>query len=182
MNSVSHNESSSLTAPKRPPFGHPQARIHAHRRPYRSIKRYPSQGTRISIVVERLRASKAAEKLDGRGKKCQGTTSVVPQIAENKGGLQRLRKNSTEEARSVRARLQSCRKCHRINVGFSPCGMLFKRFTQEQAFFRSLFSPWGRIPGFSSRATPFSAACLARTFQRFKRDGPAGRPWTRILL
>jgi hypothetical protein len=36
-------------------------------------------------------ALQAAEKLNARGKKCQGTTSVVPQIAENKGGLQPLR-------------------------------------------------------------------------------------------
>jgi hypothetical protein len=26
-----------------------------------------------------------------------------------------------------RARLQSCRKCLIINVGFSPCGLLFRR-------------------------------------------------------
>jgi hypothetical protein len=32
-------------------------------------------------------ALQAAEKLNGRGKKCQGTTSVVPQIAEKKAGL-----------------------------------------------------------------------------------------------
>jgi hypothetical protein len=32
-------------------------------------------------------ALKAKEKLNGSGKKCQGTTSVVPQMAEKKGGL-----------------------------------------------------------------------------------------------
>ena len=35
-----------------------------------------------------MSALQAAEKLNGRGKKCQGTTSVVPQMTENKGGLQ----------------------------------------------------------------------------------------------
>jgi hypothetical protein len=36
----------------------------------------------------------AAEKLIGRSKKCQGTTSVVPQPSQNQFGFYRLRKNS----------------------------------------------------------------------------------------
>jgi hypothetical protein len=36
-------------------------------------------------------ALQAAEKLNGRGTKCQGTTSVVPQMPQNKCGLQPLR-------------------------------------------------------------------------------------------
>jgi hypothetical protein len=55
---------------------------------------------------------RVAEKLNRRRKKCQGTTSVVP-----KEELNTLRKNSTEEARSVRARLQSCRKGNKIMLG-----------------------------------------------------------------
>src|ERR1019366_168493 len=35
-------------------------------------------------------------------------------------GFQRLRKNSSGEARSVRARLQSCRKNPKINEGLQP--------------------------------------------------------------
>jgi len=35
--------------------------------------------------------SQLAEKLNGRGKKCQGTTSVVPQVPQNQRGLQPLR-------------------------------------------------------------------------------------------
>ena len=57
-------------------------------------------------------------------------------------GLNRLR----EEARfggntrelCVRARLQPCRKCRKINVGFSPWGMLLAEFTFHFLFFRSL--------------------------------------------
>jgi hypothetical protein len=43
----------------------------------------------------------------------------------------------------VRARLQSCRNRRNINVGFSPCGMLFADPGSAKAFFRSLFSPGG---------------------------------------
>jgi hypothetical protein len=39
-------------------------------------------------------AKQAAEKLTGRGKKCQGTTLVVPQVPQNECGLYMLRKNS----------------------------------------------------------------------------------------
>jgi hypothetical protein len=41
------------------------------------------------------RALETAEKLDGSGKKCQGTTSVAPQKPQNQRGLYRLRKNSS---------------------------------------------------------------------------------------
>ena len=53
------------------------------------------------------------------------TGNVAGRLFLVRARLHNLRKNSTEEARSVRARLQSCRKCQRINVGFSPCGMVF---------------------------------------------------------
>jgi len=33
------------------------------------------------------RIYQAAEKLDGRGKKCQGTNSVVPEVPQNQRGL-----------------------------------------------------------------------------------------------
>ena len=37
-----------------------------------------------------------------------------------------------------RARLQSCRKCRKINVEFSPEGMLFGLFASRGASFRNL--------------------------------------------
>ena len=40
-----------------------------------------------------------------------------------------------------RARLQSCRKCSRINAGFSPCAMFVLAKTRYIDFFRSLSSP-----------------------------------------
>jgi hypothetical protein len=36
-----------------------------------------------------------------------------------------LLQNSIETAKSVRARLQSCRKSNKIMLGFSPCGFVF---------------------------------------------------------
>jgi hypothetical protein len=45
-------------------------------------------GFRLYInLAQSLRALQAAEKPIWRCKKCQGTTSVVPQVAENKKGL-----------------------------------------------------------------------------------------------
>jgi hypothetical protein len=91
-------------------------------------------------------ALKAAEKLHGEVKKRQGTTSAVPvkpssadQALKMTGAL-KAAENSVRMARSVRARLQSCRKCRKINVGFSPCGVLL---------------------GFSPIPKGFSAPCLA---------------------
>jgi hypothetical protein len=46
-----------------------------------------------------------------------------------------------------RTRLQSCRKCHRINVGFSPCGVDCFILARTTEFFRSLFSTCGTHPG-----------------------------------
>jgi hypothetical protein len=40
-------------------------------------------------------------------------------------GLGSLLQNSIETAKSVRARLQSCRKSNKIMLGFSPCGFVF---------------------------------------------------------
>jgi hypothetical protein len=62
-------------------------------------------------------------------------------MLENEHGLYRLRKNSIECGKGVRARLQSCHKCRKINVGFSPCVMLLDDFARTSLFFRSLFSP-----------------------------------------
>ena len=36
-----------------------------------------------------------------------------------------LLQNSIETTKSVRARLQSCRKSNKIMLGFSPCGFVF---------------------------------------------------------
>ena len=51
--------------------------------------------------------------------------SVLISLRFERPRLYRLRKKSPEGARSVRARLQSCRKGRKMNVGFSPCGPLF---------------------------------------------------------
>jgi hypothetical protein len=40
-----------------------------------------------------------------------------------------------------RARLQSCRKCHRIDVGLQPLRARIVDFAEDAAFFRSLFGP-----------------------------------------
>ena len=88
---------------------------------------------------------------------CQGTTLVVPQVQSNQRGLYRLRKNSTEEARSVRARLQSCRKCNQINVGFAGCGET-QRKRQEVSghdFSRAVSateSTWASAPAYAFQA------------------------------
>jgi hypothetical protein len=52
---------------------------------------------------------------------------------DNRGALQAA-ENSMEEAASVRARLQSCRDRHKINVGFSPCGIRFFNFICDKEF------------------------------------------------
>jgi hypothetical protein len=62
----------------------------------------------------------------------------VPQVQQNDLGFTGCGKTQPEQARSVRARLQSCRKRCKISEGFSPCGMLFGPFAQNPAFFRSL--------------------------------------------
>jgi hypothetical protein len=80
------------------------------------------EGTDLHRLGEVLQA---AEKCKGWSKKCQGTTSVVPQAQQKNDGLDSLRKNAKVGARSVRARLQSCRKRHKKMMGFSPCGLLF---------------------------------------------------------
>jgi hypothetical protein len=43
-----------------------------------------------------------------------------------------------------------------IGVGFSPCGMLFKLFARNKAFFRSLFSPCRTVSS-NSRLLPQAA-------------------------
>jgi hypothetical protein len=62
-------------------------------------------------------------------------------------GLAGCGKTLVGAATSVRARLQSCRKCRRINVGFSPCGMLLARSDREFPFFRSFLG----VPSFCER-------------------------------
>ena len=46
-----------------------------------------------------------------------------------------LRKNSSGGRPGIYPR----HKANQINVGFSPCGMVFKLFARIMAFFRSLF-------------------------------------------
>jgi hypothetical protein len=111
---------------------------------------------------------------------CQGTTSVVPKDHHNHVGLYRLRKNSSRAGRSVRARLQSCRKCCKINAGFSPCGTLFGHFGQMQAFFRSLFGPRGPVgmakdPGSSLKRPGGPEFGQARFGREAGRLSPHGR-------
>ena len=62
-------------------------------------------------------ALQAAEKGNRSWEKCQGTASVVPQAAQKAGGLYRPRKKTTGVGKSVRARLQSCRKRLKIKAG-----------------------------------------------------------------
>ena len=62
----------------------------------------------------------------------------------NSRGLHRLRKNSPAAARSVRARLQSCRRRPIPTVGFSPWGILLAHLNSTRLIFPALFSPTNR--------------------------------------
>ncbi len=84
--------------------------------------------------------------------------------------LQRLRKNSFAGEFCIRARLQSCRNCRKMNEGFSPCAMLAFRtrvFPQSPSRLMSSAYPvtWSGPPGtppcrsaFSHRLRPLAPA------------------------
>jgi len=69
--------------------------------------------------------------------------SAGSSLRENR--LNRLRKNSNCASESVRARLQSCRKCRRMSAAFRPCGAPLWLFAVHSGFFRSLSNPSRRI-------------------------------------
>jgi putative transposase len=88
-----------------------------------------------------------------------------------KGGqLYRLRKNSTGEARSVRARLKSCRKRRKIDVGFRPCGPSFGDLNSSNPFAAECSVPFMSKP--SRPSDPADATGVARLF--FVTTGTAG--------
>jgi hypothetical protein len=65
-------------------------------------------------------ASQAAEKRTQDGKKCQGTTSVVPQVAQNKQGLQPRAVVVLRLRSSARAFSAACLAADRLFSMVSP--------------------------------------------------------------
>ncbi len=76
-------------------------------------------------------------------------------------GLYRLRKKASRGARSVRARLQSCRKCRKLCVGLQPLRDVLSKYSATSAFLRSLFSPRGAFLWDLRLVLPFFAASFA---------------------
>jgi hypothetical protein len=87
-----------------------------------------------------------ANKLERSRNNCQGTNSAAPNPQPKRTGLYRPKKNPGEASISVRARLQSCRKCHQMSLGFSPCGLLFFcRLLKHKSFSTACLAP-GKSP------------------------------------
>ncbi len=78
--------------------------------------------------------------LRGTGRSLGRRTGRSPSRSPNRPplrGAAGCRNTLVGASTSVRARLQSCRKCRRIIVGFSPCGMLLVGSNRPVPFFSS---------------------------------------------
>ena len=110
--------------------------------------------------------SSSMRKWIGRLPKQNSTVQKVASKVAHVSGIEHLRtciktlSSGNSRGPCNRARLQSCRKCRKINVGFSPCGAPSVHPSQSQDFFRSLFSHRGNVLSMlcipsAAKAVPF---------------------------